>query len=363
MVARFQKIKAFLSNEHHLASLFFMFGFIWDSLTLTRVDLFYDNLVLSIYLGIAFLGILTYHLLEAKRFQTRFDEHSKRLILFLIQFAFGGLFSGYVIYYSKSATLSASWPFLLFLVSLFVGNEIFRKRYLKSTFQLSIFFIVVFSYTTFSIPTLLGRIGGEVFLLSGIISLILTFFLFGLLSTIARTYMKEVRRRLLLSVSIIYIFFNLAYFTNSIPPIPLAPKEITVAHSVVKLPSGEYRITFEPARKFFFFKETSATFHWKRGESVYVYSSVFAPTSLRTKILHRWSYYNESLNKWIVSSTVEFPISGGRDEGYRGYSIKESLTPGEWRVDVITEDGKLIERSSFRVIETNQAPKTEIKIR
>jgi len=55
--------------------------------------------------------------------------------------------------------------------------------------------------------------------------------------------------------------------------------------------------------------------------------------------------------------TVRFDIVGGRDGGYRGYSFKKNLKPGDWRVDVITETDQLLGRKKFTLIEGDTPPK------
>ncbi|MGQ0696128.1 MAG: DUF2914 domain-containing protein, partial [Nitrospiraceae bacterium] len=48
----------------------------------------------------------------------------------------------------------------------------------------------------------------------------------------------------------------------------------------------------------------------------------------------------------------------GREGGYRAYSFKQWLNPGDWRVDVETEDGRLIGRVSVRVEERSDPSPT-----
>jgi len=146
-----QKIK------HHSNTIAFIAGFIWDNLTLNRVDQWLDNLILTSYIAVSGLGIIWLSHLATRSSGGFFTTKLTDWLPLAIQFAFGGLFSGYIIFYSQSASLAASWPFLLFLVFLFVGNELFRKRYENLTFQLSVFFIFLFSYFTFSAPYLSAK--------------------------------------------------------------------------------------------------------------------------------------------------------------------------------------------------------------
>jgi hypothetical protein len=93
-----------------------------------------------------------------------------------------------------------------------------------------------------------------------------------------------------------------------------------------------------------------ATMHVAPDQSLAVYSAVFAPIKLQTKIAHRWQLYDPKQKRWTLQSVVSFAISGGRQGGYRGYTIKAHPKPGSWRVDIDTEDGRLIGRVAFEVV-------------
>lgn len=89
---------------------------------------------------------------------------------------------------------------------------------------------------------------------------------------------------------------------------------------------------------------------------MYIYSAVFAPTDLNTQIFHRWQYFDEIKKKWIIQNDIPFPITGGRDEGYRGYSFKDGIFPGEWRVDVVTARGQIVGRINVTVVLAEYPP-------
>ena len=76
------------------------------------------------------------------------------------------------------------------------------------------------------------------------------------------------------------------------------------------------------------------------------------PEVLRT----RWERFDEPTNKWVQVSTIRFPVVGGRDGGYRGFSFQPSVSGGKWRVNVETPQGRLIGRISFDVIEVAANP-------
>jgi hypothetical protein len=76
---------------------------------------------------------------------------------------------------------------------------------------------------------------------------------------------------------------------------------------------------------------------------------VFAPIQLKTNVVHIWRRYDETTRMWRTESTVKFPIVGGREGGYRAYSIKSRPASGRWRVDIETAEGLLIGRIPFSV--------------
>jgi hypothetical protein len=157
-------------------------------------------------------------------------------------------------------------------------------------------------------------------------------------------------------VFLIFLAFNILYFMNIIPPVPLAMRELGIYHSVLKRSDGGYTAVFEPKHWYQFWRDTSARYTLTQNKSAFCFSSVFAPTDLSAPIYHTWEYYNPLTETWEVRSRVSFPISGGRSDGYRGFSVKTALTAGEWRCDVETAAGALIGRVKFIVVEGSSAP-------
>jgi hypothetical protein len=104
-------------------------------------------------------------------------------------------------------------------------------------------------------------------------------------------------------------------------------------------------------------------FHSASGVPVYFYSAVFSPTSLNTDIIHEWQTY-DSKRGWITADRIPLSVRGGRDGGYRTYSVKSGIKPGAWRVNVETPTGAILGRFRFNVLLPSGAPaalKTELK--
>lgn len=346
--------KQWIVDHEKLVSFFvFIGGFIFDNLTLQRIDGFLDMSILFGWLVVASLGIVSLNIAHHGFEQFRFFRKENAWLPLLIPFALGALFSGFMIFYMRSAVLSTSWPFLVIVLSLFIGNEFFKERYLRLNFQISILFIAIFFLMIFFVPIVLGEMGDFVFLLSGAVSLLsigaFVHFLYFFLPKEARGN----RAKLITSIGGIFLAINFFYFTNLIPPVPLSLKDAGVYHYMERTESGRYFFQGEIKNWYDIF-DFYENVHVKSGEALYFYSAVFAPTRLNTNIIHSWQYYNNISKQWVVSANIRFPIYGGADLGYRGYSEKTNIFPGKWRVDVTDARGRVLGRTRFEIIAVDQ---------
>jgi hypothetical protein len=343
----------------YISPLSLVAGFIADNLFLTRrVDLLLTNALLGFYLIVAALGILVINLIQTGRLRHPFYLKILPLLPVVAQYAFGGLFSGYLSLYSRSAAISLSWIFVVGLVVLLLGNERFAHFYARFSVQVSIYFTALFSFLIFFLPVIFHKLGTLMFLLSGTSALlVVTLFLLGLFRLMPE--LKEKQVRVARAIAVIYVLFNVLYFTGAIPPLPLALKDAGIYHGVARQADGSYAVIEEPVPWYEAFLRYNTTYHVSPGESAYAYSAVFAPSGLSVTIRHEWQRYDETAKQWKTTDVIVFPINGGRDGGYRGYSIKSNITPGEWRVNVITQYGQLIGQITFSVEPTNTVPEVE----
>lgn len=341
--------------EHQLGLGALAVGFAFDLIIADRPDSVFNNLLLLSYLVIAGVIIILLNRREMRQLEAKHSPEPLVLLL-ILQFCFGGLASNLLVLYGRSGTLAVNALFLGLLVALIFGNEFLRSRYAHLRFTVGVYYILLLTYCVIAVPVFLTHtIGTWVFLLSGAISLALIgAFLFFLSTFVFRN--KEPGKLFGVSSLIVSIFlvFNLLYFLNIIPPVPLSLKDIGIYHSLLKRSDGNYTALYEAPPWWQFWRATSRTYTLGVGESAFCFSSVFAPTNLSVPIFHRWEY--AGANGWETRARVAFPISGGRDAGYRGYSVKSALTPGQWRCSVETEKGALIGRTSFKIIESTSTP-------
>ncbi len=342
-----KRLREFLERyERHLSAGSILIGFAIDSLTLERIDLYLANLLLITYLLVVAFAIVLVNLYEAGRLK-RLSEGAHFWLRLAMQFSFGGLFGRFLVYYGRSGSFYQSWPLILIFLFLLIGNELARKYYSRLRIQISFFFLALFVFLIFYVPILIGRIGADVFLISGLLSLGLIFIYISFLTKLIPERLIPRKNLLYILVGSIYFFLNVLYFTNIIPPIPLSLREAGVYHSVQKYATA-YRLEGESKRWYEDFRKYEQV-HLEFGKPLYLYSAVFAPTDFGTQIVHRWQYFDEAENDWVDSSLIKFPIVGGADRGYRGYSLKTNISPGLWRVDVATERGQVVGRVNFKV--------------
>jgi hypothetical protein len=319
-------------------------GFIWDSFTMTRVDSLIDNIILLFYITIIGTMIVLTLRRHCGVVLPKWILKIEPRFPWAMQFCFGGLFSSYVIFYFKSASWTRTQFFFLILIFLWIGNE-FLKHRLRNPILLSVLYsFCLFSFLAFFLPVVLAKVNAGIFAMAGLISLVVSLSVF---SIGLRAEPREWRRRMKPIVPWIaatYLVVNLLYFGNLIPPVPLALKSAGIYHQITRTRDG-YVVKYVPPSWLHFWRKSDDPFYWSQGESVYCYTAIFAPGRVRVPILHVWSCKTEK--GWKQKDKIRFEIAGGREGGYRGFSKKNRITPGEWRVDVMTEGGQILGRLDF----------------
>jgi hypothetical protein len=346
--------------ERPVSSLSLVGGFLFDILSLTRVDTLFENLWVIGHIVIVGVCMVLLHVFESKAGDEKNSDKIHFWLVNIIQFFFGGLLSVFLVFYFRSGDLSVSWPFILMLAIVFWANESLKRQYVRLTFQISLLFLSIFSTAIYLLPVLLHQISNQVFLLSGLVSLVIIFFFTYVMFFINRKKFNASKRGIVFSVVGTYIIFNLLYFTNLIPPLPLSLKDSGLYHLVQRNTNNTYTVLYEKIgwQRFF---QVYDDVHLQFGEPLYAYSAVFSPTSFNFSVIHEWQFYNDNSKKWINFETIELPVVGGREGGFRTYSKKTDLFPGKWRVNVETQNGRLIGRLRFNVVMVNSAFKFESK--
>jgi MFS family permease len=337
--------------ERHLSALAMVAGFVVDNLVFTRVDGTQTQLLLAGYAVACFFAIPLHHYLATR-------GRGKRLQILLpviTQFALGGFWSAFVIFYGRSAVFGASWPFLIFLILIFLGSEYFHRYHARLVFTSILFFFALYAWAIFAVPVVVGSIGLWVFLTSGAIAVVAFALFTVLLRVVAHERFSQDVWRIRVGVGVVLVLMHFFYVANVLPPLPLSATAAGVYHDVWHVP-GQYYGSQEsyawPVR----YLGVTRTLHMVRGGLVYAYSSIYAPVSLSTTITHRWQWYDSLSQTWVTKAAVAYPIQGGREGGYRGYTNMRVDTEGSWRVRVETGDGRALEVLPFTIAFVSTTP-------
>ncbi len=354
---RFERIKDWYEKyERYLIPGSLLFGIITDFILFQQINIGLAFFILTFHIALSGSVIAYIHLYDNGIFRTsgKFRRYLRLFSPLIIQYSFGALLSGFFIFYWFSGVFSASWPFIVIIIFLMVSNDLLKKYYLRLPVQIGVYFFLVFSYCVLVLPFLLRSMSVWIFILSGALSLIIIYlYVRALKSRIPRIGYNI---RLISSLIIgVFVGMNFLYFANIIPPIPLSLRDIGVYHSIERV--GENYHILAEERSFW----ERVTF--RRSVSIaddagrlYIFSAVFAPIRLDTEIVHNWQRYSEESGKWLSVSRIQYPIFGGRDGGYRGYTISSKVIPGRWRVNVETLRGQIIGRVAFRVDRVDEMP-------
>ncbi len=331
----------------YLNVIFFSSGFVWDWLTIDRID----NSTELIFLGIYFvlLTICKYfnYTHSTYNLKPKVKEYVSKYLPLVQQFFLGGLCSASVIYFSRSVSVSKTAVFFILIGLIFIIMEFFRKK-LSVYLQFIMYAFVSFIFLACIMPVIFSAFNSFVFYFSGIVSLSITLLLIFLINRRLKNNFNSSYSKLLINVLAVYVIVVVFYIFKLIPPVPLALTQSKVAVEVNKKDLN-YEITYQPENWFEFWKSNESNLKFLPNEKVFVYTSIFSPSKLNVKIYHRWSRLNTATNEWQITDKIGYNLVGGREKGFRGYTNKSQITDGQWKVEVITEQDIIIGIISFSV--------------
>ena len=88
-------------------------GFVFDAVTLKRIDMFWENFWVVVHLLV--VGFCIVWVTRKENFDPEREGGHTKLdswLINLLQFFFGGLLSTFMVFYFRSGTFWVSWPFL-----------------------------------------------------------------------------------------------------------------------------------------------------------------------------------------------------------------------------------------------------------
>lgn len=340
----------FNATFHHLSTVLFLFGFIFDAILLPRFDELIARLIGLTHICIVALFIYLREWVVARNTASVMEQKLFSLITFVISFSSGAALSFIFIYAVRSAEISASWPLFIILLICMLANEFISTHNFRFSLDVGVVFIALLFYVIFNTPLILKVQNDFTFIISIIVDGLISLAYAHILRHASYTANHEASRSYALAIGI-PLFVGMLYFLNMIPAVPLSLKEADVYHSVSRDISGNFTFSKEEKDEsmFSFFKTETHEF-LNEDDAVYFFSAIDAPAELTAPIAHVWEYYDKDLKRWTESTRITFDILGGREEGYRAYSKKENIADGLWRVTVKVGDTRIVGRKKFKVV-------------
>lgn len=346
-------------NEGRVAAAFFIAGFIFDMLTVGRIDSWATIGQQAVYLAVittALLQMLVEHGEPPRQppafvLKRWYYEYRNALVHFLM----GALLNLYAIFYFKSSSLLVSFGFLGFLVILLLANEFRRVQSLGLSFKFALLALCFLSFSAYLLPVLVGSISLPLFLASMLIGCVPLAAGAWRVGRVVPAKAALVRRQILVPLGCVLIGFLGFYFFRLIPPVPLSIPFIGVYHQVERA-GDSYRLTHErPVWRFW--HNGDQNFYAQPGDKVYVFFRIFSPARFSDQVQMRWQW-KDPARGWVTHDTIPIRIVGGREQGFRGYGVKSNYQPGDWKVQVETLDGREIGRVYFELAVVPESPRS-----
>jgi hypothetical protein len=159
---------------------------------------------------------------------------------------------------------------------------------------------------------------------------------------------KKARVRLGWPPVLVLVLVAVFYFNKWIPPVPMSMQYAGIFRNV-EPQAGRYRLSYLKPPWTAFWRKSEGLFLAREGDRVYFFTRIFGPSRFKHQVFIRWERRDPRQNRWITSDRIPLPIKGGRDQGYRGYAFKDNYQPGKWRVEIETEDGRVLGGVVFQI--------------
>jgi hypothetical protein len=331
----------------HSNVVMFVAGFLFDVLTIQRIDSRADLGIQLLYL-LALTALIVFQHREATGSWTppplirRWWPYNVEVL----HFFYGGLLSAYVVLYFRSSTGARPLVFFMLLVAMFLLNEMPQVRQAGHRLRLGLFAFCVLSFFNYFVPIAVGRMGGWVFLATLVSAAAVVWVLADRLALNGPEHAAE-RARLFAPGVVVFAVVGMLYVMKLIPPVPLSVTFQGIYHDVRRHEAG-YRLVYEQPDVWRFWRHDSRPFRARTDDRIHYFVRVFAPARFSERIVAHWEF--KSPSGWRTTDRIELPmIRGGREDGWRTFARKATFQPGRWRVTAETDDGRAIATMSFDV--------------
>src|SRR6185503_13948432 len=195
-------------HERQISALSLAGGFAFDSWAFGSIEHATTQAVFIVYLLVTGISIAVLHVLESRPDGRKPTDKTRTILVAITQFALGCLLSGFCVFYIRSASVTSSWPFLLAMAAIFIGNEYMRRYHARLVISGLLFFFSLYSYAILLVPVVSGRIGRLAFLTSGGVALVVFFFFMRALAQLGHERYRGARMQIYAGMAAITLFLN-----------------------------------------------------------------------------------------------------------------------------------------------------------
>ena len=358
---RLNRLKLYYEkNERKVAVWSFVGGFLFDVVTLDRIDSWFTIGQQVVYIVVIGIALMQMFFQEGRPERDVAGMGSIRRAYFeyrnaIVHFILGSLLSLYTLFFFKSSSLFVSFGFMAILVALLVVNEseLFKKSGLS--FKFALLSICILSFSASVVPVIIGSIGMLVFLAAMLVGCIPLAVINRRIRIHAPERTQQARRQILLPFGCVLVLFLTLYLFRLIPPVPLSIQRIGVYHGVER--QGDSFVLSHERPFWRFWDNGDQKFLAQPGDKIYAFFRIFSPARFADQVLMRW-YWKDGGGKWRLQDSIPINIVGGRALGFRGYGMKANYQPGAWKLQVETTDEREIGRVYFDLKTVPVAPRT-----
>lgn len=358
---RLNRLKLYYEkNERKVAVWSFVGGFLFDIITLDRIDSWFTIGQQVVYIVVIGIALMQMFFQEGRPERDVAGMGSIRRAYFeyrnaIVHFILGSLLSLYTLFFFKSSSLFVSFGFMAILVALLVVNEseLFKKSGLS--FKFALLSICILSFSASVVPVIIGSIGMLVFLAAMLVGCIPLAVINRRIRIHAPERTQQARRQILLPFGCVLVLFLTLYLFRLIPPVPLSIQRIGVYHGVER--QGDSFVLSHERPFWRFWDNGDQKFLAQPGDKIYAFFRIFSPARFADQVLMRW-YWKDGGGKWRLQDSIPINIVGGRALGFRGYGMKANYQPGAWKLQVETTDEREIGRVYFDLKTVPVAPRT-----
>jgi Protein of unknown function (DUF2914) len=347
----FRRRLAEFRQRHERAEhvLFFIAGFTFDAMMVRRIDEPKVLIQQAVYLTVAGLLLFGLNAWDHRKVKPpRFFRGVWRWSQPALHFVLGTLLNAYALFYFKSGSGLSALFFLVTICVLLLMNELPQFRRFGPVVIFGLYSFCLTSYFAYLYPVLFGRLEPWMFLAAVGTSLFPLLLLAWGHHRFTGDQHKVFIEALAPSIGVQTLLVVLFLF-HLVPPVPLSLRDIGIYHGVVRSPTdATYALSHHPLPWWRFWSKDEQEFLARPGDRIFCFVHIFAPRNFHDEVRMRWAHRDSGAG-WASSDAVPIKITGGKEDGYAGYSYKQNWSAGDWLVTVETRDGREIGRRRFTV--------------